>query len=190
MVVPPTALNLLRTELRKRRQAIAIEWKDISIQSNSILDALFAKTQSVALYRPMGGEPDPLALLDHFAGVTSLPTLSDDNPLMTFRRWTPNDPLVMSPWGGEQPCDNADAVVPNIILVPMLGFDAAFNRIGQGGGHYDRYLAAHPQAARIGVAWEAQRVDSIDPQPWDVPMDAILTEAGFYVKDLTRCQRL
>ena len=168
----------------------SIEWKDISIQSNSILDALFAKTQSVALYRPMGGEPDPLPLLESFAGITSLPSLSSNNPLMTFRRWTLKDPLGTSPWGGKQPCDNADAVVPDIILVPMLGFDAAFNRIGQGGGNYDRYLAAHPRAARIGVAWEAQRVDSIDPHPWDVPMDAILTEAGFHVKDLTRCQRL
>ena len=188
MVVPPTALNLLRTELRIRRQSIAIKHINTSLRSNIILDALLAKVQSVALYRPIGGEPDPLPLLDHFIGITALPTLSDDNLLMTFRRWTLNDPLVTSSWGGKQPCGKAEAVIPNIILVPLLGYDAAFNRIGQGGGHYDRYLAAHPQAARIGVAWEAQRVDSIDANPWDVPMDAILTEAGFHVKDLTRCQ--
>ena len=108
---------------------------------------------------------------------------------MIFRRWVLGDVLVATAWGGQQPIEAAASVIPKLILVPMLGFDAAFNRIGQGGGHYDRYLAAHPAACRIGIAWEAQRVDRIDPQPWDVPMDAVLTETGFYMKDLTRCQR-
>ena len=190
MVVPPTTLNLLRRELRKQRQVFAKEHKNITLRSNIILEEQFASAKFIALYRPMDGEPDPLPLLQNFSGVAALPALSDNSPLMIFRRWTLKDPLVTSAWGGKQPYENADPVVPDIILVPTLGFDSAFNRIGQGGGHYDRYLAAHPHALRIGVAWEAQRVDSIDPQPWDVPMDAILTEAGFHVKDLTRCQRL
>ncbi len=108
---------------------------------------------------------------------------------MVFRSWVAGDPIEKAPWGGHQPPASAPVVTPTLIFVPMVGFDAAVNRIGQGGGHYDRYLAAHPQACRIGVAWECQRVDRIDARAWDVPMDAIVTEAGFYVKDLNRCRR-
>jgi 5-formyltetrahydrofolate cyclo-ligase len=190
MVVPPTALDLLRKKLRKIRQTVAIERRNFTLQSNFILDDLLAVAQSVAYYRPMGGEPDPLPLLNKFAGVTALPALSTADPVMTFRRWSHRDPLVVSSWGGQQPADTATAIIPDLIFVPVLGFDDACNRIGQGGGHYDRYLAAHPHAARIGIAWEVQCVDRITAQPWDVPMDAILTETEFHVKDLTRCQRL
>ncbi len=188
MVVPPTALNDLRAELRKRRQDIAKHDKHVSFVMSAQLHEIIHSAKTIGLYRPMGGEPDPLPLVAGFAGVTSLPALSGDR-VMTFRRWSPGEPLARSPWGGQQPCETADPVVPDLIIVPLLGFDAAFNRIGQGGGHYDRYLAAHPRAFRIGLAWEGQRVDSIAAQPWDVPLDAILTETDFYVKDLTRCQR-
>jgi 5-formyltetrahydrofolate cyclo-ligase len=190
MVVPPTALDLLRKELRQRRQAIAIERKTASFGMSVILNHLLATAQSVGVYCPIGGEPDPLPLLDNFAGAAALPALFANDPLMMFRCWTHSDRLVTASWGGQQPADTAAAINPDLIFVPVLGFDDAYNRIGQGGGHYDRYLAAHPQAARIGIAWEAQRVESIDAQPWDVPMDAILTEAAFHVKDLSRCQRL
>jgi 5-formyltetrahydrofolate cyclo-ligase len=189
MVVPPTALNQLRTELRQRRQAVAVENKTALVAMNEQLLDLIHGAQAIGLYRSMGGEPDPLPLVAAFTGVTSLPALSN-GPLMTFRRWSPGDPLVTSSWGGQQPLDTAVTVLPDLIIIPLLGFDAAFNRIGQGGGHYDRYLTAHPRACRVGLAWAEQRVDSVAAQPWDVPMDAILTETDFHVKDLTRCQRL
>jgi 5-formyltetrahydrofolate cyclo-ligase len=189
MVVPPTALNALRRKLRDIRQSIPLKQKTNSLRLNSVLANLLAKAPSVGLYHPMGGEPDPWPLLERYDAVTALPALTPDEPLMIFRRWALGDVLVATAWGGQQPIKAAATVIPKFILVPMLGFDAAFNRIGQGGGHYDRYLAAHPAACRIGIAWEAQRVDRIEPQPWDVPMDAILTETGFYMKDLTRCQR-
>jgi 5-formyltetrahydrofolate cyclo-ligase len=175
MVVPPTALNILRKQLRKHLTV-------------SLVDVLHA-AHCIGLYLPVGGEPDPSPLLNGCAAMASLPNLSAGSASMTFRRWTTGDPLMTSVWGGQQPTDAAPVVIPDLILVPLLGFDAAFNRIGQGGGHYDRYLAAHPNACRIGIAWEGQRVDNIDPQPWDVPLDAILTETAFHVKDLTRCQR-
>jgi 5-formyltetrahydrofolate cyclo-ligase len=142
---------------------------------------------AIGLYAPFGGEPDPLFMIADFSGVIALPTLAD-GPMMTFRRWSPGDPLVSSTWGGVQPSETAAAVSPDVIVVPLLAFDADLNRIGQGGGHYDRYLAANPRACRIGLAWEGQRVDTIDPQPWDIALDAILTETKFYKKDLTRCQ--
>ena len=188
MVVPPTALNDLRIELRKRRQIIAKQNRNILFTIAPQLLDLIQRAQAIGIYLPMGGEPDPLPLVDKFPGVTSLPALAEKSK-MTFRRLSPGDPLMTSSWGGQQPPETADTVIPDLIIVPLLGFDAAFNRIGQGGGHYDRYLAAHPRAIRIGLAWAGQRVDSIVAQPWDISMDAILTETGFHVKDLIRCQR-
>ena len=188
MVVPPTALNALRKHLRKYRQANSKQMKNVSFAMPDLLLDLIHNAQAIGIYLPMGGEPDPLPLMRRFAGVTSLPALSANSSMMTFRRWAVGDLMMTSSWGGQQPLDTADTVVPDLIIVPLLGFDAAFNRIGQGGGHYDRYLAAHPRACRIGLAWEGQRVDSIAAQPWDVTMDAILTETSFHVKDLTRCQ--
>ena len=188
MVVPPTALDMVRTELRKRRQTIANQHKEISFRSNPALDLLLAAARTVALYRPLWGEPDPLPLLEKFVGALALPSFTGKDAVMTFRRWSRGAPLLKSAWGGDQPPNSAACVIADLILLPMLGFDAAFNRIGQGGGHYDRYLAAHPSACRIGVAWEGQRLAHIDVRAWDVPMDAIITETNFHVKDLTRCQ--
>ena len=189
MVVPPTALNDLRADLRKRRQAIAKQNNSIAFDVPPLLLDLIRSASAIGLYLPVRGEPDPLRLVADVPSVTSLPALSD-SLIMTFRHWSSGDTLATSSWGGQQPLDSTDVVIPDLIIVPLLGFDAALNRIGQGGGHYDRYLAAHPDAIRIGLAWEGQRVDSIAPQPWDVALDAILTETDFHVKDLTRCQRL
>ena len=187
MVVPPTTLDTLRNDLKQRRLNIS--------QSNKFvpyirLDGVVAEAICIGLYCPMGGEPDPWLIARNFAGLTSLPTLESATAGMIFRKWTHGDMLVKTSWGGQQPLSEATAVVPDVIFVPLLGYDLSLNRIGQGGGHYDRYLAANPGACRIGIAWEAQRLDAIDAQPWDVPLDAVLTEATFYVKDLTRCRNL
>jgi 5-formyltetrahydrofolate cyclo-ligase len=74
----------------------------------------------------------------------------------------------------------------DLMLVPLVGFDGACNRIGMGGGFYDRTLAylrrrRHWRRPRlIGIAHECQRVDRIDPRPWDIPLDAVVTEQGVY----------
>ena len=187
MVVPPTALQTLRRELRKRRRAIS-DAKHPAPQSRPILARLIGQAECVGLYLPMADEPDPFALVEGYAGRLALPATASEG-LMTFCLWSAQDCLTASAWGGQQPLKTAPSAIPDVIFVPLLGFDAAFNRIGQGGGHYDRYLAANPGSLRVGFAWEGQRLDQIAPQPWDVPMDAILTEKDFYVKDLSRCLR-
>lgn len=189
MVVPPTSLDKLRADLRLRRQQIVIEQKNEGIASHPLLDSLLAVARCVGLYLPVGGEPDPWPLLCSYSGHTALPSISADHGHMVFRRWSEGDPLLKSPWGGRQPPPNTQDVIPDLIFVPLLGFDETLNRIGQGGGHYDRYLAAHPSACRIGLAWSGQCVESIVARSWDIPMDGILTETAFHIKDLTRCQR-
>jgi 5-formyltetrahydrofolate cyclo-ligase len=72
-------------------------------------------------------------------------------------------------------------VRPTVLLVPLVGFDAQGYRLGYGGGYYDRTLAAMtPRARAIGVGYELGRLETIHPQPHDVPMDAIVTEAGVF----------
>jgi 5-formyltetrahydrofolate cyclo-ligase len=185
MAVPPTALDNLRNEMRKRRLSHS---KNINFEARVNL-SLQIKANVIGTYRPMGGEPDPAPVAAAFGCPTALPFLAELGALMQFRRWGAGDPLVRASWGGEQPDTSAALETPDLILVPLVAFDAAFHRIGQGGGHYDRYLAAHPSALRVGIAWDFQQIDAIKPQPWDMPLDAVLTERAFYVKDLTRCQR-
>jgi 5-formyltetrahydrofolate cyclo-ligase len=70
-------------------------------------------------------------------------------------------------------------VLPTLLFVPLVGFDDAGYRLGHGGGYYDRTLAAlSPRPAAIGVGYAATRLETIHPQPHDIPMDAIATEAG------------
>ena len=188
MVVPPTALKMLRRALKDRRCDFARGYGDASFVQHAVFDDLVSASRCLGLYYPMFGEPDPWPLAGHFKGVTALPALIDDEPKMAFRRWSLGDALVTTTWGGLEPPHNTPDVFPDVIIVPLVGFDAAFQRIGQGGGYYDRYLAARPSACRVGLAWNIQRIDTIAAQPWDVALDAILTETDFHIRDLTRCQ--
>ncbi len=76
-----------------------------------------------------------------------------------------------------------DNVVPtnfDAIIVPMLGFDNRLQRIGYGGGYYDRFLAGQPKALKIGVCFEIGRVDKLPAEPHDIPLDIVITEEQIY----------
>lgn len=124
-----------------------------------------------------GGEPDVMPLLVEAARsgrAVALPRMDADG--MAFAAWSPDDALTAGPLGIVQPGVAAASVTPAVLLVPLLGFDRAGARLGQGGGHYDRWLAAHPQAIRIGIGWSVQEVTVLPSDPWDVPLHAIVTE--------------
>ena len=78
-------------------------------------------------------------------------------------------------------CEPANPALlrPALVLAPLVAFDARGNRLGMGGGHYDRYFAEHPRAERIGVAHECQRTAELPVDPWDVRLDAVVTEQGW-----------
>ena len=74
-----------------------------------------------------------------------------------------------------------DAVTPEMLLIPCNGFDARGFRLGYGAGHYDRTLAAmQPMPCTVGIAIEDGRIDDLGPEPHDIPMDWIVTEAGAF----------
>lgn len=136
----------------------------------------------LAGYWPIRGEPDLRPLLSnlHGAGIRIvMPVVETCAAPLVFRRWTPGMRMVRGHWNIPVPPREAEALTPDIALAPCLGWDEGGYRLGWGGGYYDRALAARsPRPVTIGVALAAARLSSIYPQPHDMPLDMIVTEAG------------
>jgi 5-formyltetrahydrofolate cyclo-ligase len=110
----------------------------------------------------------------------ALPVVGIRGEPMSFRRWTPDTPMATDRYGIPYPAEG-DAVVPALLLIPCNGFDKRGYRLGYGAGHFDRTLAAlQPLPRSIGIAIEDGRIDDLQPQPHDIPMDWIVTEQGTF----------
>lgn len=135
--------------------------------------------QTVALYMGLDEEAPAQRLaaqLQAMGKVIALPRVIDRLGSMDFLAWTPEDQLHPGLYGTHHPEPTGPAVEPDVIIAPLLGFDRAMNRLGQGGGYYDRAFARHPEALRIGLAWSVQELDTVPADPWDLPLHIILTE--------------
>ena len=139
---------------------------------------------AVSGFLPIGSEIDPgptlEALRDRGHRICLPCVIAADMPLV-FRLWAPGDPLVEESFGTRAPDPSAEAVDPDVLMVPLLAFDAAGYRLGYGGGFYDRSLEALRQiksVTAIGVAYSGQRMDDVPRGPFDQPLDWIVTEAG------------
>lgn len=178
----------LRRELRARRRALPAAERIAG--ADALATRLFAlpffpATGYVAGYWAMDGEIGlhswQLRLPKNL--VYCLPVLSDDDTLR-FAPWRPGDALVTNRYGIPEPDidprSGLAATEMALIVVPLVGFDDAGHRLGMGGGWYDRTLAArlrHPAPPwLVGVGFEAQRIDALAAQAWDVPLDAVCTE--------------
>ncbi len=140
--------------------------------------------QTVAAYRPLGAEADPVLWVEaalHAGATIALPHVVDRASPIRFLRWAEGQDLQVGAFGLHQPDPNAPEIAPDIILTPLVGFDRHGNRLGQGAGHYDRAFAAHPGAWRVGIAWAVQEVAALVPDAWDVPLHAIATESEWIV---------
>lgn len=188
--LPPESLSLddrkraLRAKLRYRRdQFVAqIDPRHQSLMfgvAPSPLRTLLAAHQIIGAYVATGSEADILPMLAASIGeaqALALPYFADRGELMTFRLWQPGDALEIGPYKVKQPLAGATRATPDLLMIPLLGFDRALNRIGQGGGHYDRYCAAHPDAVRVGIAWDVQEIDLVPTEATDVSLHAMLTQ--------------
>lgn len=141
--------------------------------------ALLRPGMIVASYIPIGSEADPAPLTDVAIeqGCTiALPHVVDRATPLRFLAWSRDVMLSAGPFGLRQPSGDGDEVTPDLILTPLVAFDRALGRIGQGAGHYDRAFAQHPHACRVGVALSVQEIASVPTDPWDVPLHIIITE--------------
>lgn len=135
---------------------------------------------AVSGYWPMGDEIDirPLLHALHARGhPIGLPVTGRRGEPLVFRAWTPASPMMAGRFGTFHP-EAPEEVVPAVLLIPLLAFDAQGRRLGYGGGFYDRSLACLPDALRIGCAYAAQEVSLVPTGPFDQKLHAIATETG------------
>ena len=139
-----------------------------------------AEARIVGAYHPLKDEISPYPILAALGGRqrAALPWFLDRDSRMLFREAPAIEP---SPWGVLQPPAAAEALSPDVLLVPLVAADRAGTRIGHGKGHYDRAIAHLREGGgavfTIGLAWEPQLVDRLLPDPWDMKLDAIATPA-------------
>lgn len=139
----------------------------------------------VSAYAAMRDEIDPLPLLVELAGRgcrIALPVVTGPGQPLAFRAWAPGAPLVAAPFGTRVPPDTAEALVPDVVLAPMLAFDCRGYRLGYGGGFYDRTLTGLREANAVllalGLAYAEQEVPRLPTEAHDAPLDAIVTPDG------------
>ena len=133
----------------------------------------------VAGFWPLDQEIDirPLLTALHQRGNRiALPVTPRRGEALDFRGWQPGDVLVPERFGTMGPI--GDTLVPDMLLIPLLTFDATGARLGYGGGFYDRTLASLPGRFRLGCAFAAQQVDAVPIGPYDIRLDAVATENG------------
>ncbi len=139
----------------------------------------------LASYAAIGDELDPTAAEQAALALAwriAFPRVTPGAPLAFHD--VPRDRLSPGRLGIPEPAPQSPTVVPDVLLVPLLGADRAGNRLGQGGGFYDRTLAALRAAGpvlAIGLAWDVQIVDALAVAPWDQPLDAIATPSAFHL---------
>jgi 5-formyltetrahydrofolate cyclo-ligase len=141
--------------------------------------------RTVGLYWPVRREFDPrpfAAALRARGADLALPVVVERRQPLEFRRWQPGAPMAVDALGIPHPVAG-DVVVPDVLLVPVVGFDAEGFRLGYGGGLYDRTLGGAAKPRTIGIGFELGRLATIYPQGFDVALDAIVTEAGVHATE-------
>jgi 5-formyltetrahydrofolate cyclo-ligase len=186
--------QLLRKRLRAARRA------HVAAQPDAVRALLFHRPPAtlvaaitpgavIGVYHPVPDEApaNGYARFFHEAGHSiALPHFTHRGAQMSFRRhgdpYAQND-LEVGPFGVLQPEADAEQLVPDILFVPLIGFTAERERLGQGGGHYDRWLSEHPPKLGIGLAWDVQLCDALPVEPHDQRLDAIITPTRIYGLD-------
>lgn len=187
---PNPAKAAQRAELREARDRFV---GDLAPEERTRLEAraavrlapLFGSAACVAFYHAIGSEFDcsQAILAAASAGIAiALPYVEASSRTMRFLHWTPGDRLETGWRGLRQPPAGSPEIIPAVIVAPLLGFDSAGWRIGQGAGFYDRAFAARPEVKKIGLGWSVQQRPAIVHDAWDVPLDLVVTEDGVIIR--------
>ena len=153
--------------------------------SHFLAQVSIASGEVVAGYWPIRDELDIRAVLAHLLDggqPLCLPVVTAPDAPLELRMWRDGEALVPAGFGTLAPGDEAPRAIPDLVLVPLLGFDAFGTRLGYGGGYYDRTLAALSRRPRlVGFAFACQQFDDIPRAPHDMGLDAVATEEGVRV---------
>ena len=145
----------------------------------SILKKKKVSGKIIGGYYPYNHEIDILQILEKFQKkkfTITLPKIKK-NSQMNFFQWSTNDPLAVNKFGIPEPISKI-VIYPDVLLVPLVAFDENFNRIGYGGGFYDRYIKKirkQKKVLTIGFAYSFQKVKKIPTNNYDIKLDYIIT---------------
>lgn len=192
MAPPPNDIECQKRALRTRcaalRDGLAADARAVAAARIAEIGIGFAGSATgtaVSAFAAMGSEIDAFPLLARLAldcYRLCLPVITPlGNPLL-FRAWAPGDVLVPRKWGIREPADDAAVVEPDVLLVPLLAFDAGGARLGYGGGYYDRTIArlrAMKPIVAIGLAYDEQEIAAVPVEAHDQRLDWVLTPSGF-----------
>ena len=142
------------------------------------------------MYYPINNEIEPFEFAKSFQErniIMSMPVVDMQKKSMIFRKWIPNDKLIIGPFGLLEPSYKKEIILPQIMIVPLLMFDRGLSRLGYGGGFYDKsinHLKKHFQKEKkffitIGLAYSEQETDRIPVEKHDMKLDYIVTEKEF-----------
>ncbi|WP_342587924.1 5-formyltetrahydrofolate cyclo-ligase [Rhizobium lusitanum] len=177
-----------RQRLIDERKALSLaQRKDYARLIAAYLDQIVTDVagKHVSLFWPFLGEPDLrgwMAALTARGADCLLPVVIAKAKPLLFRSWKMDERLERGVWNIPVPAEGKEAV-PDVVIAPLVGFDARSFRLGYGGGFFDRTLAALDRKPLIiGVGFESQRIETIHPLAHDIPMDVIITQVGAYCR--------
>lgn len=181
----------LRKSLRQYRRSLSDEQQ--SNAAHALLNTLinwpaFVQANTVAAYLPNDGEIALTPVLDYLQAQGKRICLPVIHPFcrhhLLFLQWSEHSQMTKNRFGISEPVLACQNVIPvdhiDMVLLPLVGFDLAKNRLGMGGGFYDRTFARrlhgkHSTPVLVGVAHDGQQVSSLPYAPWDVPVDRVAT---------------
>src|SRR6185369_13376625 len=174
-----------RALIEQRQRIPQAKRHDLNTTIEGLLEQSFAPPPQkvIAFCWPYKGEVDVRFAIRSFrakGAMAALPAVTAKASPLQFKSWWPG--VAMAPGALDIPVpQNTETVIPDMAIVPVVGFDGEGYRLGYGGGYFDRTLAALPRKPiTIGVGSEDARLPTIHPQPHDIAMDFIVTEAGIH----------
>ena len=178
--------NALRREARLRRARAAADGTEVAaiLLKNFLAAVPHGEHQVIAGYWPVGTEVDDLPILRKLRSMNTdiaLPAVVATESPLEFRSWDDRESLVPGRFNIPTPPDAAPVVQPTLVVVPLLLFDGVGHRLGSGKGFYDRTLASlreQSSVVAIGVAYAAQRTDTLVTLATDQRLDGVVTEEG------------
>jgi 5-formyltetrahydrofolate cyclo-ligase len=174
--------NQLRQDLRQQRNKLSRQQQLAAanaIAANIKCTPEFQHATSIGAYLANDGEISPVNIIKHAwqdHKAVYLPKVKANNDLL-FARYQQGSTLAKNQYGILEPTTTDSVENMAVILVPLVGFDCSGNRLGMGGGYYDRYLASRQQNTYlIGLAHQCQQVSQLAVNRWDIPLNVIITD--------------
>lgn len=182
----------LRATIKQTRSRLSTTYQSTS--SKQICNRIrkleeYRHAKRIALYFAINGEVNLTTLWNNApmqGKYCYFPTLNEESTL-SFLPATPKTPFKKNRYGIPEPDVSIDQAIPieelDLIIMPLVAFDSCCTRLGMGAGYYDRTLEHKTSNFLLGAAYQFQKVDFLPPQPWDVPMNAVITQKAEYWLD-------